>query len=621
MLSVDFKVHIVQDSDSHKLKLFESAVKHKGDLVFRSSNQLKCFFEESFDQVVELSLGSEECWTVLKEAYDTASKSPVIFLNGGRGKSESLLISYDTDCLALQNKISLFNSDVEIGRTSYLFMGDMPMLSPRDYAFLTFAAKAPKKSQEYVIRMLASSGYGRIDFSAAKEDVIKKKFPIQAWKLILTNGLPSIGFISDNYLLTPLRLNLNKKSDVLFVFPERMLPLSRAYYVRAFDLFCSLYEKGLGVSVIIFGPGNADLDKIKSLLDIFSVNTHVYPLQRGGFTRIHRSKRKIESLYRKGFGVHTPAPMRFNERNMVFATKTNSQRLEESLALEKSIKSVIYTGAWFYPVIENVRKKFKDIKWYCDTHDVFHVVDEHSNKNEKRFLYSPKLQKKNEIDSLNKSDGLLAISPSDAASFKQAGVVTKLFKESGSFEQASFGVDVANGPKGLIFGFIGSGNNNNRNCLKLIANSWWPAILEKAPSAKLVIAGSACKTEESIGLEKAFKSSVNLLGFVDDLSGFYNDVQIMLSPIIVRGGLNFKSAEALVAGRVLLTNPMGAECLDGVDQGVVVINDDLSNIDSVMEIIMSSRNRRSRQIISQSAKKVFGQESAYSGFSKEFLSA
>jgi hypothetical protein len=297
---------------------------------------------------------------------------------------------------------------------------------------------------------------------------------------------------------------------------------------------------------------------------------------------------------------------------MIFGTKTNSERLFDVIKSESNIRNVIYTGAWFYPAIKTIRNKFPDIKWFCDTHDVFFVVDEYSNKDESRFLYSPSMQKERELNALNNSDGVIAISPSDATSFHGAGINVPIFKESGSFEQASFGVDIANGPRELKFGFIGSGNNNNRNCLKLILNDWWPKILEKMPSAKLVIAGSACKTPESELLRKSYIKSVELLGFVDDLSGFYNSVQIMLSPIIVRGGLNFKSAEALIAGRVLLTNPLGSECLEGVDKGVVVLNDKLDNIDAVVTEILASRARTYRSAVSKSAEKVFGQKIAYS---------
>ena len=100
-------------------------------------------------------------------------------------------------------------------------------------------------------------------------------------------------------------------------------------------------------------------------------------------------------------------------------------------------------------------------------------------------------------------------------------------------------------------------------------------------------------------------------GFVDDLSGFYNSVLVMISPIIVRGGLNFKSAEALISGRILLTTPLGSECLVGVDSGVVVLRDDLSNIENVVDKILTYNAQTDLSFISKSAEKVFGQKTAY----------
>lgn len=55
------------------------------------------------------------------------------------------------------------------------------------------------------------------------------------------------------------------------------------------------------------------------------------------------------------------------------------------------------------------------------------------------------------------------------------------------------------------------------------------------------------------------------MGFVDNLSEFYNKIDIALNPAIVQGGLNFKSIEAILSGKLLWTNHLGSKCINDND--------------------------------------------------------
>jgi hypothetical protein len=612
MFVIENRIYVISDTNEHRNKVFSAFLKSKKYNIVQDKNSLMATLRDYIGKTVQVILHSDSSWKVFQDAYASLDIAPlVILINKGSRSNDGVFISYDSKPFVLQNKIAAVNSAIKNNILSYVFMTKLPIILPTLFYICIFSSKANQTQKNYAIRNISTYDFQKYFFSAENQEIIKNNFPIQAWKLILTSKLPTVKFIGDECNIIPLRLNTKKTAKTLFVFPERMLPLSRAYYVRAFDILSGLFERGIGLSALIFGPKNSDLEKIRELLCIFTVDCHAYPLIRGNFTVTHRAIRKTELLGRKTLGIMTPPPMRFNERNMVFATEINSNRLHDVISSKNSIKNVIYTGAWFYPAIKNTQNQFPDIKWYCDTHDVFFVMDGHSNQDERRFLYKPALQKKRELDALNNSDGVIAISPSDANSFQKADINIQIFKESGSFEQASFGVDITNIPNELKFGFIGTSNNNNRSCLKLILDKWWPSILDKMPTATLVVAGSACNTMESQLLLEHYKDSVTLLGFVDDLSGFYNSVLVMISPIIVRGGLNFKSAEALISGRVLLTTPLGAECLEGVDAGVVVLNNDLANIDNVVEDILKYKVQTDLSFISKSAEKVFGQKTAY----------
>ena len=514
MFAIENKIYLISDTNEHKNKIFSALLKSKKYDVVQDKSSLITALKCYLGKTVQVVLHSSSSWKIFQDAYESLDIAPlVVVINKNSNSNDGIFISYDSKPFMLQNKISAVQSAIETNVLSYMFMTQLPILLPTLFYVCIFSSKASQAQKNYAVRGISTYDFQKYFFSSESQKVIRNNFPIQAWKLILTSKLPTVKFIGDECCIQPLRLNTKKHTETLFVFPERMFPISRAYYVRAFDILSGLFERGIGVSTLIFGPKNSDLDKIRELLCIFTVDSHVYPLVRGNFTVAHRVIRKAELYGRKTLGIMTPPPMRFNERNMIFATETNSNRLHDVISSKNSIKNVIYTGAWFYPAIKNTQNKFPDIKWYCDTHDVFFVMDGHSNQDERRFLYKPALQKKLELDALNNSDGVIAISPSDANSFQKAGINIPIFKESGSFEQASFGVDTTNIPNELKFGFIGTSNNNNRSCLKLILDKWWPSILDKMPSATLVVAGSACNTPESKLLLEHYEDSVTLLGF------------------------------------------------------------------------------------------------------------
>jgi len=278
-----------------------------------------------------------------------------------------------------------------------------------------------------------------------------------------------------------------------------------------------------------------------------------------------------------------------------------------------SLRNVVFTGAWFTPSILSLKNKFPAIKWFCDTHDVFFIVDRDSNKAERRFLYRPVAHKRREISYLNSVNGVIAISEADRDSIVAAGGCnSEVIVESGSFSHASRGVDVRSGPVESVFGFIGSNNTNNQKCLQIVCSVWWPVVVSINPNATLLIAGAISKSPIAESLKNQFPDSVKILGFVDILSDFYSSVQAMLSPIAVQGGLNFKSVEALMAGRPLLTNELGSRCIGKDLEGVCIIGEEGEGIADVMSRLGESNSQAQwREQIHRQASLRFSDSVAY----------
>ncbi len=440
------------------------------------------------------------------------------------------------------------------------------------------------------------------------------RIPRAFWKRLFARALPEVLELSKCAGLRPLRLFADSKPTTLFVFPERMLPVERAYYLRAFDVLLGLAYGGQPTAVMVLGPANNDLERIRSLLSIFSSSVTARPLVRGRRSLSHWLLLRAESLFRRLAGLTGSAPLRYTERGMLFATPENSELLSSVIDTLPDLRNVVYTGAWFGRAIRRVARKRPDLRWICDTHDVFFVLDSSNDSAENRhYFYSASSQRRLELKELSYADIILAISPSDHAAMSGAGLNRPILVEPGSFTHVENKTSVCEADRLMCFGFIGSNNCNNLKCLEIIQRTWWPTIIAERPDARLELAGAICRSDVALRLAETFPESVRLLGFVDSLESYYSTVGTMLSPIAVQGGLNFKSVEALMAGCFLLTNDIGIRCLGDSMDGVTVVGKNGEGLKRFLvaltqEVDMPARREELRAVANQR----YGDEVAYS---------
>lgn len=403
-------------------------------------------------------------------------------------------------------------------------------------------------------------------------------------------------------------------STTLLVFPGAMLPLNMGSHQRAFLLLSALNYSGYPTDVIITG-GNAQLiSRSKRLLQAVSPNVYTYKNNKRKLPDYLWLRREVERIYRKCKLGRKDVPELFADRLSNKATESLKKTLA-SLQDEKQYKNIIVSYAWMSRCLEYIPDaELSQINLICDTHDIQYMRNASSNKNDKRFLPFSLADEWLEKKVLSKYNHVLAISKSDVDELKKTKKLeNKTILTTSAFNYAFKKPRRIGHKTTLNFGFIGGGMDANVKALEYILENWWPKMSSYSPASKFFIAGSICY-KDSIVEKTFFDESVVKMGFVDSISNFYDRIDVALNPVLVQGGLNFKSVESVLSGKLLITNDLGVECL-GEFKIASVANSPEEFLGALREVeLMTSgdveRLLEERQRI---ALKEFGEHSAYQG--------
>lgn len=356
------------------------------------------------------------------------------------------------------------------------------------------------------------------------------------------------------------RQNPRRKASVLLIFPGPILPLTLGSHQRAFNLIFNMSKQGVAVDLLITAPTNTPQTRYKTALETFCNNVYFYKNNKKKPSKLQQYKRTIEIKARKTLGKSADLPDLFSER-AEFRPTESCKRWANSLYVANRYKSIIVSYAWMMDAVKYIKHDRENFKLICDTHDVQFTRNQQILDRSERLFFNASNEKRRELQKLKICDSVLAISTSDEK------ILSETLPKSVNVIKASSGFDYALSPirrrapgKPLSFGFIGGQMSANVKSLTHILDEWWPAIKQHSPDSKLFIAGSVCNA--SAILPKIFyDANIEALGFVDNISEFYDKIDVSLNPVIVQGGLNFKSVEAVFAGKHLFTNPLGQECL------------------------------------------------------------
>lgn len=353
----------------------------------------------------------------------------------------------------------------------------------------------------------------------------------------------------------------NSSGDrVLFVFPGTIVPLNLGSHQRAFNLLYNLSEAGYSVDVLIPKPKSLkNMERIEQSLGLVSTQVYFYDNDYKKFPKPYRMFRKLEENWRVSQGKEKRLPDLFFERDYKRPTES-CKKWVNSLYLENEYSSVIVSYAWMMPCIQYV-KHIKSLKIICDTHDVQYIRSSDFLSKKERLAYFFKIEKEIEAKRLREADLVLAISVSDQKLLNNLlGNKVKVITTSAGFNYALRRAKKRPKDRPIMFGFIGGAMTANIMSVEHILNNWWPTIRNLSPDSKFLIAGSIGKNPKIVE-RSLLDESIEILGFVDNLDDFYHSIEVSLNPVVVQGGLNFKSVEAVFQGKHLLTNALGAQCL------------------------------------------------------------
>ena len=328
-------------------------------------------------------------------------------------------------------------------------------------------------------------------------------------------------------------------TKILFIFPGSIYPRTLGSHQRAISVLLSLVAADVSIDILHSGPTPEERKRMKPILSVLA--NKVCPYNNRARGRIKRSTRK-----KMGLG-------RLNEFDELIKKKVTPDLVNQlnKMCSDNNYDSIIINYCWLLPATLEVKEKHPNVKIICDTHDIQFYRNGEEEPNSK--------EAKSELRWLNYADHIITISHRDekivSPYIKNAKISTFL----PTFDYlARYTFNPNANP--LMFGFIGNNMQANVESLKFVMNNWWPSILKFSPESKFFVAGSVCNNEEYQNTS-FLRDGVESLGFVDSLSLFYKQIDVLLSPVIIRGGLNFKNAEVLVAGKLLLTNENGADAL------------------------------------------------------------
>lgn len=111
-----------------------------------------------------------------------------------------------------------------------------------------------------------------------------------------------------------------------------------------------------------------------------------------------------------------------------------------------------------------------------------------------------------------------------------------------------------------VIGIIGSSNEANQEGLAQFLNDCWPRIYQGCPGAELWLAGSLGEAYLR-GRKGPLPEGLKLLGWLEDLNGFYRELRLVVNPVLRGTGLKIKTVEALAHSRPVVSYGVGLEGL------------------------------------------------------------
>ena len=159
--------------------------------------------------------------------------------------------------------------------------------------------------------------------------------------------------------------------------------------------------------------------------------------------------------------------------------------------------------------------------------------------------------------------------------------------------------------------FVGAQTAANIEAITWFISEVWP--LFACSGLQLKICGDVSQSIQGTK-EALYEKNIILLGRVDDLDSFYlHDVDLIINPVHIGGGLKIKNAEALAYGLPLITTMEGANGLEDGSNNAFLLANSIEEWQDVIITLMLSNTLREKLSINayNFAKKHFDEKVCY----------
>jgi len=186
-----------------------------------------------------------------------------------------------------------------------------------------------------------------------------------------------------------------------------------------------------------------------------------------------------------------------------------------------------------------------------------------------------------ELRHLNTPDAIVPISNDDAEVFRGLGCTRPMHVVPCGITLGDLGHTA---PEAGSVGFIGSLDfRPNQEAVRWIVDELWPRITERAPEARLSIAGTG---PPDWLRRQAHGQNVDFLGEVSEAQAFMQRMSVMIAPLFAGGGMRIKVLEAMALARPVVATTLGAGGIDVENGRDILIADDVTTFaDSVVRLL------------------------------------
>jgi glycosyltransferase involved in cell wall biosynthesis len=268
-----------------------------------------------------------------------------------------------------------------------------------------------------------------------------------------------------------------------------------------------------------------------------------------------------------------------------FHTKPIAQKITEILREETFdiIQLETLQMASYLDIIRKYSKAPVVLRAHNIEHKIWQRIAENCPNPFKKLYINHlyKALKRFEISTLNKIDGIIAITPVDARNFDKLA-------HSSNIVSIPFGINLDTLPENLVqpeeasLFHIGTMNwFPNEESIKWLISEVWPKVNQLLPDLELHLAGRYMPN----WMLKISEPNITVDGEVPDVWEYMQRFSIMVVPLFSGSGIRIKIVEAMAAGKAIITTAIGAEGINYENgQHLIIAKDAKSFTDAIIKL-------------------------------------